>query len=313
VIESLFAGARLRYTRMSISDVTGTGNQTRGYYRQTMFAPFRPRRVSLSVASPLEQTIADVNRLRPDVVRSYGSFLELLFGTVRARGRELHRPRLVVYGGDVLTPAGRRLIEDDFGIPVVSRYNAVEAFKIGFVCEERRAFHLHDDLCPVRIVDEAGRTVPDGVHGEVVISNLVNRGTVLLNYRLGDVAAIVPGTCGCGRTTRLLSAITGRVSEWIELPGDGALFTPTMLWDALHGFPEIIRYQLVQHEPDRFELQLVAAGEHAFDRVASPAAAAVAALLRGGRVEATYHDPESSPDVGKIMRIRALPRDWSRS
>jgi len=307
-IECRFVGKRVRYTRMSISDTTGTGNQTRAFYRGGMLAPVRPKHSSLSVSAPLEETIAAVNSVQPDVIRSYGSYLELLYGTVVAKRLRLHRPKLIVYGGDRLTARGRALIESTVGVPVVSRYNCVESFKIGFFCEERRGFHLHEDLCHVRIVDPQGQTVPDGRHGEVVISNLVNRGTVLLNYRLGDLATIVTEPCACGRTTRILSELEGRVSEFILLE-DGTMFTPTMLADLMEPHGDVIRYQLVQIEKDRFDLQLVTADEASFAQVAGPLAADVSRLLGGAPVEPTYHDSAGSPQVGKFMRITALPTD----
>jgi phenylacetate-CoA ligase len=305
-VESHFVGKRVRYTWMSISDRTGTGNQTRAFYRRSMLAPVRPRRHSLSVSSPLEETIAAINLVQPDLIRSYGSFLELLYGTVIARGISMHKPKLVVYGGDRLTARGRTLIEEELGIPVVSRYNCVESFMVGFFCEERRWFHLHDDLCLVRIVDAEGRTVPDGTRGEVVISNLVNRGTVLLNYRLGDLAAIVTEPCGCGRTTRLLSELEGRAQEFVRLP-DGSMVSPAMLGDVMEPYREVLRFQLVQVEPDRFDLRLVCADQQTFARVASSIGADASRLLAGAEVVPSYHDADGAPQVGKLTRISALP------
>jgi phenylacetate-CoA ligase len=92
------------------------------------------------------------------------------------------------------------MITEQFGIPLIALYNAVESFKIGFMCEEGKDYHLHEDLCHVKIVDKSGKTVADDEQGEVIISNLVNRATVLLNYRLGDFASRTSRTCACGRT-----------------------------------------------------------------------------------------------------------------
>jgi phenylacetate-CoA ligase len=305
-VESRFVGKRVRYLRVSISDLGGAGNRTRAYYRRSTFAPFRPRRAALSSSAPLDQTIADVNRLQPDLIRAHGSFLELLYRTVVARGVTMHRPKVLVYGGDVMTPDGRRFIEEEVGIPVISRYNAVESFKIGFLCEERAAFHLHDDLCHVRITDSEGRAVPDGTRGEVVISNLVNRGTVLLNYRLADLATIVEGPCGCGRTTRRLSELEGRLSEIVQL-ADGTLIVPVAVWQVVKPFQEVIRYQLVQIEPECFELSLVTADEASFGRCAGPLSAAMSRLLGGAPVEAFYREPATAADLGKFKRVIALP------
>ena len=50
-------------------------------------------------------------------------------------GRPFHRPKCVGFGADGISDASRRLIEETFGIPVFSSYNAVEAWRLGFECE----------------------------------------------------------------------------------------------------------------------------------------------------------------------------------
>jgi phenylacetate-CoA ligase len=111
----------------------------------------------------------------------------------------------------------RELIETHFGIPVLSNYTAVAAFEIGYTCERRRGYHLCEDLTDLWIAGSDDRRCPAGELGEVVISNLVNRATVLLNYRLGDFARLSDERCSCGRTSRILSAVEGRVSELVHL------------------------------------------------------------------------------------------------
>ena len=147
-----------------------------------------------------------------------------------------------------MPPGGRELIEDDFGIAVMSRYSAAEAFKIGYFCERRTGFHLHEDLCHVRVVDEDGEPVPDGEPGRLVITNLVNRGSVLLNYPIGDLGSVGPAECGCGRTFRMLSELEGRVEDVLTLP-DGRSVHPRAVWQAFKDDEEVLQYQLVQHEP----------------------------------------------------------------
>src|SRR5207237_5829423 len=114
---------------------------------------------------------------------------------------------------------------------------------------------LHEDLCALSVVGADGRPVPEGEPGEVVVSNLVNRGTVLLNYRLGDVARVVPCRCACGRTSRLLSVVEGRTSQVVHLP-DVSVVHPFAVWGPVKLLGGVVRYQLVQPEPDRFELRL---------------------------------------------------------
>jgi phenylacetate-CoA ligase len=105
-------------------------------------------------------------------------------------------------------------------------------------------------------VDAQGNTLPPGKSGNVIISNLVNRGTVLLNYPVGDVARILPEKCPCGRTLPLLSHLEGRVDEWIELPS-GRRIPPPLLPRFFKIHQEIWQFQLVQESLSRFTAYVV--------------------------------------------------------
>jgi phenylacetate-CoA ligase len=228
----------------------------------------RLERQYLSLADSPAENVARMNAFRPDVLHTYGSYLGLLFGHVQETGTPFHRPRVVTYGADALSPAGRALIERDFGIPVFAIYQAAEALRIGFECEAHQGLHLNADLYPVRLVDGDGRPVPAGASGEVVLSNLVNRGTVLLNYRLGDVAGMLPGSCACGRSLPRLSLPAGRTDDVVELDS-GALLHPQAVRDLFTEERELWQYQVVQEGPRQFRVDLVAA--RGCDRAATSA------------------------------------------
>jgi phenylacetate-CoA ligase len=201
------------------------------------------------------------------VLVGYGGWLSLFFRAVEARGLPLPPPKLVLSMGEALPHGAREHIEGRFGIPVLSRYNAVEAFKIGFFCERRTGFHLHEDLCHLRVVDAEGRDVPCGEPGRIVISNLVNRASVLLNYPIGDFGALSSLPCPCGRTLRLLSELEGRVEDILAL-ADGRFVHPRAVWQVLKDEGELLQYQLRQVAARRFVLTLVTVDEPVFARLA---------------------------------------------
>jgi phenylacetate-CoA ligase len=305
-VEARLCGKRYGYSRLAVESPGGTGRRVAGVYGRNTFMPLRATHHFVSSQEPLTRVVAEINSRRPDVVRGHGSYLELLFRVVAERGVDIRLPRVLLYGGDMMTTAGRSFIEEHFGLPVLSSYNAAEAFQIGFLCEERRYFHLYADLTHVRVVDGAGADVPAGQEGEVVISNLVNRGTVLLNYRLGDRASLIDGRCACGRTLPMLSELQGRLLDIVVLP-DGNLVTMGRIWEVVKRRPEVLRYQFVQVEPRRFELRLMTADRRVYDRIADE-------LLRELRgvagpactVEASFHDSlEPGPD-GKFRTLVAL-------
>jgi len=208
-----------------------------------------------SIYEPLDELIPALNAFRPDVISSYGSHLSALLADVYATGRPFHRPAAIVFVSDALSDEVRRLASEQMGIEVLGIYQAVESPMIGFECERHSGYHLNVDLCPVRIVDPEGRDVPEGESGNVVISNLVARGTMLINYAMNDIARRIPGACACGRSLPLLSEVEGRISDWIETASGDPIHVQALRM--LLRDDDILRYQQVQERPGSAQILIV--------------------------------------------------------
>jgi len=226
-------------------------------HKHAWFPPGRRvQRRTYRIDAPLDHTVAALNDFKPDLLFSYGSYIGLLLAHVRAAGAPFHAPRALTYSADTLPLPVRRLLLEELCIPVFAWYRAVEAFNMGQECDHHRGIHLNDDLHPLRLVDAEGRPAPKGEAGDVVVSNLVNRATVLLNYRLGDRAALLPEPCSCGRSLPLLSFPPGRGDDFAVLPsGDLAHYT-TIHDELLHGEP-VWAAQAVQVSPSHFDVVAV--------------------------------------------------------
>jgi phenylacetate-CoA ligase len=158
----------------------------------------------------------------------------------------------------------------------------------------------------LKIVNEGGQRVADGEKGEVVISNLVNRGTVLLNYRLGDVAAMSNKPCPCGRTLPFLSELEGRVEDILFLP-DGRFIHPRLVWETLKQKEGILKYQLIQHELDRFELKLSTIDPETYQRIIHGIASDLQNLLgKSATIESEYCEEIKLPQEGKFRPVLSL-------
>jgi phenylacetate-CoA ligase len=212
-----------------------------------------------------------------------------------------------------MSAAGRELVSREFRVPILSNYTANECFKIGFTCEAERGFHLHADLCHLRVVDGSGADVRPGESGEIVISNLVNRGSVLLNYRLGDLGRMDPDPCPCGRTFPLLAELEGRKEDLLFLNGDRVVH-PRARWSVLGRLSGIVQYQLVQRDRKAFDLRLVTRDEASAASMSAAATDGLRELL--GEVEIRVHagrDPLSAPG-GKLRPVVSLcepPPFWT--
>lgn len=221
---------------------------------------FFPRKVTiarqyLDVAAPIAQNLKALKEFKPQILRAYGSYYSLLLKNLPP-DEDFPFPQVISYGADTMSPVMRKFITEELGLPILSSYGSIEILKIGFECLEHRGLHHNLDLYPVRLVDSRGREAPPGEKGDVIVSNLLNRGTVLLNYRIGDMASWVPEPCPCGRTLPLLSFPDGRSDDSLLLPS-GRIIYCHVLNEIFKGEPDIWQYQTVHQEPRQVELRLV--------------------------------------------------------
>jgi phenylacetate-CoA ligase len=290
------AGRLGHFREVRIVPPTNSGEELRRVFRgQSLLSMgIRAKARRLSLLAPPSENVLAIDEFQPDVITSYGSYLEALFVYLETSGRRCHLPKAVTYGADALSDSARRLISERYGVSVLSRYDAIESGQVGFECEAHQGYHLNMDFCPIRIVDADGRDVREGESGDVVISDLTNRATVLLNYRLGDVARMQPGPCECGRSLPMLSFLEGRKAEWLESPS-GKLVHPQAVRMLLRTEDEVWRYQVIQRGPDHFDVMLVTTP--ACDRE----------LLRH-RVAGRFADQFGTATVTAVSFVDDLPR-----
>jgi phenylacetate-CoA ligase len=156
-----------------------------------------------------------------------------------------------------MTRQGRALLERLTGASVLSTYQSTETGRLGFECERRDGWHLNVDLCAVRTVDASGATAPVGREGAIVVSNLHNRATVLLNYQLGDVGSLADAPCRCGRSLPLLRTLAGRRTETVQL-ADGRTVSGLVLQaECMTALEGALRVQLVADGPGRVRIRAV--------------------------------------------------------
>jgi phenylacetate-CoA ligase len=253
-------GRRFRFREVLLTLPWGSAEAQRKALEDMKLAPsgIRVRRVVLRLDTPVPETLRVINQFAPDALGGYSSYIEELLAHVRSSVERLQAPRVAFCYSEGLSGSGERLLAE-FGIAPIRSYGAVEAPDIGFECERHSGLHLNVDTCPIRLVDGDGRDVPPGERGEVVVSQLTNRATILLNYRLGDLTALLPGRCTCGRNLPLAAFIEGRVREWALTPRGPihALVVRALLKDDR----EVRRYQITQLTPELFRLALVVAPE----------------------------------------------------
>jgi phenylacetate-CoA ligase len=265
VVQALAAGRRQRlalaeyvgresgYREAVFNREGSVGAQLRAFFETRTWVPrgVELRRRLFSPVLPFAELAAGVDEFEPEVIRGYGSHLGAFFQWLAESGRRFHKPRAIVYGADAMPPAQRRLIEEELGIPVLSTYQAVEALRIGFECPARAGFHISVDQVVVRVRDKG-----PGERGEMVLTNLWNYATPVINYQLGDLVTLSDGACPCGRTLPLLTSIDGRADDLVARP-DGTRVHALALLAPLQKAPGVMQVQVEQRGVDDFLLRVI--------------------------------------------------------
>jgi phenylacetate-CoA ligase len=167
------------------------------------------------------------------------------------------RPRIGYTSGTALTPRCRTLSKRAFGVEPYDVYATNEVGPIAWECPVHRgALHLNDDVQILELVDEAGRRVPRGHSGQVVVTQLLCTTQPLIRYRIGDLTSLIVDPCECGRALRLMHPVEGRTGHIIRSP-EGIVINTVNASSILSGADEVRRYQVRQTGPRHLRILVV--------------------------------------------------------
>lgn len=188
-----------------------------------------------------------VKEFRPEVMAGYPSAMAAL-----AEGFERHRERLpikVVFpGSETVFDYQRDLIERVFETDIYDWYGQQERVSAIGQCEFKN-YHVIEDYSITELVELDG-------HIEVVGTHLENYKMPLLRYRTGDTVLPSHIDCPCGRYSRTVERVLGRMGQYILTP-DGRKITVVNYM--FQQFENIREAQFVQDRPDAVTLLLVTA------------------------------------------------------
>lgn len=182
--------------------------------------------------------------------------------------------RYGILGAEPWSEALRVQLEERLGIDAVDIYGLSEVIGPGVANECREAkdgLHINEDHFLPEVIDPAsGDPLPPGEYGELVFTSLTKEAFPVIRYRTGDIAALYPEPCSCGRTLVRMSRVKGRVDDMPVVRG-------------INVFPSEVEYQLLKFKELAPHYQIVIDRGRALDRMEvwiEPAPATVAAWGR---------------------------------
>ncbi|HWP92361.1 MAG TPA: hypothetical protein VNN20_09210 [Thermodesulfobacteriota bacterium] len=215
------------------------------------------RRVGISCLLPPDRILSKLERTRPDALAGFPGVISHLARVICNEGRFSITPRIVMVGGEVLTPLMRTQISKAFSAPVFETYGSHEFNQIARQCKETGELHVCDDSVILEVVKD-GRPVEIGERGEVVCTGLHSFAMPFIRYRLGDIVTKGLEICRCGQPFSTISTVQGRMLDYFSLPG-GRMVHPYEIIRIIVSdiAPWVSQYQLIQESVDRITCLVV--------------------------------------------------------
>jgi len=190
--------------------------------------------------------IARIRERRPKMLFGYPSAISHIALRAEQRGVRLDDLgiKVVFCTSERLYDHQRETISRLFGCPVANGYGGRDA---GFIAHECPSGNMHvtaEDIV-VEIIDEAGRVLPPGQSGEIVVTHLATRDYPFIRYRTGDIGMLGDEACPCGRGLPILKDIQGRSTDFV-VAEDGTVLHGLSLIYILRDIPAVRAFKIVQ-------------------------------------------------------------------
>jgi phenylacetate-CoA ligase len=190
----------------------------------------------------------------------YPSALFLLCEHARQEGRNLRGlgVKVAFVTGEVLYEYQREVISDVLNCPVANGYGGRDSALIAHECPQG-GMHVLADAVMLEVVDPAGRPVPAGEAGEIVVTDLYSHEAPFIRYGTGDIGVMSERRCRCGRALPLLERVEGRSNDTIIAP-DGRMINSLALIYSVREVEGIERFRIRQKAVNAFHVEIVRDG-----------------------------------------------------
>jgi phenylacetate-CoA ligase len=161
---------------------------------------------------------------------------------------------------EMLFESDKKLLEKQFGIPVINEYGASELDLIAFE-NPNGEWQVNSETLFVEILDENNNVLPYGEEGRIVITSLFNKAHPFIRYEIGDMGILDEKSTP---QKPILKKLIGRTNDIAILPSGkkspGLTFyyvTKSIIEDD----GNVKEFIIKQIQLDTFEIQYVAENE----------------------------------------------------
>ncbi|MCB0459714.1 MAG: phenylacetate--CoA ligase family protein [Flavobacteriaceae bacterium] len=183
-----------------------------GSYLTKIKKTFR-NRLDINVFDLNEKTIFEyykaIEDFKPVYLRGYKSAIYMLAYLMNRNNLQFKKcaPKVAIVTSEVLFENEREFIQDVLNCRVANEYGSAECGIIAYECPEG-SMHISEESVYLNTDSE----------NNVRVTELFNDGMPLINYKNNDKIILSEATCNCGRTSRVVSKVEGRLNDFVQCP-----------------------------------------------------------------------------------------------
>lgn len=219
--------------------------------------PLQQYLVSMQQLMPatIGSLVRDLDGFAPRFWTGYPSIVHVYCRLAQEAGFTFeHPPQFIFTGAENILGTQRRDIEAATGATLTDQYGFTEGAGNASHCD-RMLYHEDFEYGTLECVDaeplEGGE-----IRGRIVATGFSSRGFPLIRYDVGDIGVwAAPGfRCACGRASRVLTRIEGRVDDYVITPEGRRVMRFDYLFKDTTGIHEA---QIVQERPGEILIRVV--------------------------------------------------------
>ncbi len=157
---------------------------------------------------------------------------------------------------EMLFEEDRKLMEVQFGIPVINEYGASELDLIAFQNLEMD-WQVNSESLYLEILDDDDRPVAHGEEGRIVITSLYNKAHPFIRYDIGDIGMLSKKST---KKTPILEKLIGRTNDMAILPSGKKAAGLTFYYitkSIIEDDGNVKEFIIEQQQKDRFKIDYV--------------------------------------------------------
>lgn len=187
-----------------VAFIAGTSLIKTGLAHKAFYKLFN---IDIYPATPLnEQTLAahadNIIRRKTKVMYGYANVINELADYVKKNRLQFTHLKGIVCTAEILKEATRNNIEEAFGVKVINQYGCNESGTSAFECKHGSLHLINSKI-----------SYFNDPEGNLICTDLVNEGFIMLKYYTGDILEFDDRKCACGSNFPVINQVIGRTSD----------------------------------------------------------------------------------------------------